>query len=467
MSRKNNHLVIENLDITDIAAEGKSIGKYGGQVVFVSQAIPGDTVDVNVYRKRKNYLEGFVIKYHKYSEKRIDPFCRHFGVCGGCKWQHLPYTEQLSYKQKQVADSLERIGKVRYPALNPILASENQQYYRNKLEYTFSENRWLTDEEVTGNQEILQRKALGFHIPGRFDRVLDIRECHLQADPSNEIREKIRTYALTNNLPFFDQVKLTGFLRNLIIRNTLEGELMIILTFFEEVQDDIQKLLAYIWQEIPGITSLMYAINPKANDTIIDLSIYLYKGRDYITEKFEDLTFRLGPKSFFQTNSLQALNLYRVVREFASLTGNENVYDLYTGTGTIALFLARFCKKVTGIEHIPEAIEDAKKNAGLNAINNVDFVAGDIRDVLTEDFVRQYEKPDVMIIDPPRAGMHAGVVKRINEILPRRIVYVSCNPATQARDIQLLSEHYAVIQVQPVDMFPHTHHVENVVLLEL
>ena len=466
MGRSKKYPLIRQLEIIDFAAEGKSLGKTDGMVVFVPQTIPGDIVDVQVNRKRKNFMEGFVTGFHKYSEDRIKPFCKHFGVCGGCKWQHLPYSEQLKYKQKQVKDSLERIGNVTVSGLLPIIPSDNQRFYRNKLEYTFSENRWLTDEEVKSKSEISDRNALGFHIPGRFDRVLDIHQCYLQPDPSNAIRLKIKEYALKNNLRFFNHVKQQGFLRNLIIRNTTGGEIMVILSFFENKTDEINALMEFIANEFPQLTSLMYAINPKGNDTLYDLDIKLFGGKDYILERFENLSFKIGPKSFFQTNALQALKLYEVARNFAGLTGSEIVYDLYTGTGTIALFIAGNCEKVIGIDNIPEAIADAASNAGENGIGNVSFFVGDLKDVLNSDFILEQGKPDVMIIDPPRAGMHPEVVKSVLVISPERIVYVSCNPATQARDIQLMSETYELRKVQPVDMFPHTHHVENVVLLE-
>lgn len=465
MRSKKKYPRIERLEIIDIAAEGKSIGKHEGLIVFVPQVIPGDIVDVQVNRKRKNFMEGFVVNFHKYSDKRIKPFCEHFGVCGGCKWQHLPYSEQLKYKQKQVTDSLQRIGKVDVQHVSPIIPSDNQVYYRNKLEYTFSENRWLTDEEVKSKNEVTDRNALGFHIPGRFDRILDVKHCYLQTEPSNAIRIAVKNFAVENKLRFFNQVKQEGFLRTLTIRNTIAGELMVILMFFQEIKKDINALLDYICKEFPQITSLMYVINPKGNDTLNDLDIQLYKGRDYIVEEFENLTFKIGQKSFFQTNSLQAIKLYKIARNFAALTGNETVYDLYSGTGTIALFMARQCKKVIGIEYVPEAIEDAKINARENAVDNALFFAGDIKEVLNEAFVKEHGKPEVMIIDPPRAGMHPKVVQQVITILPDRIVYVSCNPATQARDIQLMSEKYELTKVQPIDMFPHTHHVENVVLM--
>ncbi|MBN2215429.1 MAG: 23S rRNA (uracil(1939)-C(5))-methyltransferase RlmD [Bacteroidales bacterium] len=467
MGRKKKYPRLNGLEIIDVAAEGKAIGKYEGMIVFVPQAVPGDVVDVQIIRKRKKYMEGVVINVKKYAEKRVEPFCEHFGVCGGCTWQQLPYPEQLRYKQKQVKDNLERIAKAEIPEMMPVIPSNHLVHYRNKLEYTFSENRWLTEDEVDSGLEITERKALGFHIPGRFDRVLDISHCHLQAEPSNRIRMAVKEYTLRNKYRFFDHTRQEGFLRTLTIRNTLKGEVMVILSFFEDNTGMIRNLMEFILKEFPRITSLFYVINPKGNDTFHDLDMQLYSGSDHIIEEIENLRFKIGPKSFFQTNTLQAIMLYRTARDFARLTGNETVYDLYTGTGTIALLLARYCKKVVGIEYVPEAIEDAKRNAVLNSIVNVNFSAGDIKIVLNDEFIAFHGKPDVMTIDPPRAGMHAGVVNRILKLLPGKIVYVSCNPATQARDIQLLSERYSLKKSQPVDMFPHTHHIENVVLMEL
>jgi 23S rRNA (uracil1939-C5)-methyltransferase len=467
MGRKKKYPLVERLEIVDIAAEGKSIGKHEGMVLFVPQVVPGDVVDVQVLRKRKNYMEGIVTSYHKYSDRRTDPFCEHFGVCGGCKWQQLSYSEQLIYKQKQVTDSLERIAKVEVPEMLPIIPSDEQVYYRNKLEYTFSENRWLSEEEVNSNIEIKDRKALGFHIPGRFDRVLDIHQCHLQAEPSNKIRLAIKDFALRNNFRFFDHARQEGFLRTLTIRNTCKGEMMVILSFYEDKVREIESLMEYIVKKFPLITSLMYVINPKGNDTWHDLDLILYHGRDYITESIGDLQFKIGPKSFFQTNTTQSVKLYSTAKDFARLKGHETVYDLYTGIGTIALFLARHCYHITGIEQIPEAIEDAKNNAVFNSISNASFVAGDIRNVMNDEFLSAHGMPDVMIVDPPRAGMHSDVVEQILNMMPSRVVYVSCNPATQARDIRLMAEKYELKKVRSVDMFPHTHHVENVALLEI
>lgn len=467
MSRSREKPLLQNLLITDIAAEGKAIAKYEGIVVFVSQCVPGDIVDVQIIRKRKRFMEGYPVTFHTYSANRSKPFCKHFGVCGGCKWQHLPYEDQLMYKQKQVADVLERIGKVPALSVLPILASEKQVAYRNKLEFTFSNNRWLTNLEIQSSVQNFERRCLGFHIPGRFDKVLDIEECYLQPEPSNQIREFVKKYALDHNLEFFDLIRQEGLLRNLIIRNNQAGEVMVIFSFFRSDPEIIEKLMQAVASEFPRITSLMYVINPKANDTIADLDVRLFKGKDHLIERMEDLLFRISPKSFFQTNTAQAYNLYSIVREFAGLTGTETVYDLYTGTGTIALFMAGNCRKIIGLEYVSEAINDAVKNAELNRIMNASFYTGDIRDLLNSSFIESHGHPDVIITDPPRNGMHADVIKSILEAAPAKIVYVSCNPATQARDIEMLSIRYRVLKTRPVDMFPFTHHVENVALLEL
>lgn len=458
--------LLENLLITDIAAEGKAIARHEGQVVFVSQCVPGDVVDVQVIRKRKRFMEGYPVKFHAYSPDRENPFCDHFGVCGGCKWQHLPYREQLRFKQQQVVDALERIGKAEVKLIMPIVASDFQKFYRNKLEYTFSHSRWLTSDEIQSGELQIERRALGFHIPGKFDKVLDIVTCYLQPEPSNQIRNFVKQYALENNLEFFDLVQQKGFLRTLMIRNNAAGEVMVVLSFFKRDHALMENLLNVVSNNFPQVASLMYVINPKANDTLNDLDVELFRGQDYLTEKMEDLEFRISPKSFFQTNTRQAYRLYCIAREFAGLTGKETVYDLYTGTGTIALFLARSCRKVVGLEFISEAVEDAKVNAQLNGITNSLFLAGDIRELLTAELMDQHGHPDVIITDPPRTGMHADVIQAIIETCSERIVYVSCNPATQARDIQLLSAHYRLVKSQPVDMFPFTHHVENVALLE-
>ncbi len=465
MGRKKKLPAYQHIEITDIAAEGKSIARIDDMVVFVKDAIPGDIADLQVIRKRKNYREAVVTRYVKYSDDRIDPFCDHFGICGGCKWQHLPYKEQLRYKEKQVLDALQRIGKVTIGKVDPILGAAQTVRYRNKMEYTFSNHRWLTEEETSKEIDISERDALGFHVPGRFDRVVDISNCFLQDEPGNRIRNIARTYAKSKAMSFYDHKTNEGLLRNLIIRITTTGELMVVLS----VQFDDERvygLLEELDKKVKGITSLMYVINPKKNETLYDQDIKVFRGRDHILEKMEGLTFKIGPKSFFQTNTFQALKLYQTASSFAGITSEEIVYDLYTGTGTIANYVASKAKKVIGIESVPEAIEDARINAELNGINNTAFFAGDMRDIFTDAFIAMNGNPDVIITDPPRAGMHQDVVNELLKVAPQRIVYVSCNPATQARDVQLLSEKYGVSRSQAVDMFPHTHHIENVVLLE-
>jgi 23S rRNA (uracil1939-C5)-methyltransferase len=466
LARRKKSIVLENIEITDVAAEGKSLARIENMVLFVPHTVPGDIVDVQVVRKRKRYMEGFTLRFIRYSPIRVDPFCVHFGECGGCRWQNLPYEEQLKYKQKQVTDQFERIGKIRVDDVSPIVPSENQIHYRNKLEYTFSDSRWLTRDEMQSGRTFENRKALGFHIPGRFDKVLDIRECHLQPEPSNAIRTFIRDYALQHDLDFFNLVDQHGFLRTLIIRNSQQGEFMVVVSFFRDDPEAVRQLLEELQKAFPRIASLFYVINPKANDTLTGLEPVLFFGKDHLIEEMEGLKFRIGPKSFYQTNPRQAHTLYKIARDFAGLRGNEIVYDLFTGTGTIALYLANHCARVTGIESVAEAIEDARQNAALNAIGNVFFHTGDCRDILTPAFFAENGNPDVIIVDPPRSGMHADVVKSIAESLPQKIVYVSCNPATQARDIQIMSGSYRVTKMQSVDMFPHTFHVENVALLE-
>lgn len=452
--------------VTDVAAEGKAMGKVDDKVVFVTQAVPGDIVDVQVNKKRRSYYEGFPVKFHHYSDLRVEPFCEHFGVCGGCKWQSLPYAEQLKFKEREVINNLQRIGKVELPEVQSIMGSPAERFYRNKLEFTFSNKRWLSLEEMEREEEVENKNGLGFHIPGMFDKVVDIAQCHLMAEPSNAIRNALREYALANALPFYDLRAKAGFLRTLMIRNTSLGEVMVVLSLFQEDESARKALFDHLIGLFPDVTSWMYVINPKANDTIGDLDIQLYAGRDHIFEEMEGLKFKIGLKSFFQTNSEQALHLYQVAREFAGLSGKEVVYDLYTGTGTIANFVARQAAKVVGIEYVPEAIEDAVVNAKINQIDNTVFMAGDMKDLLTAELFEEHGRPDVIITDPPRAGMHADVVQTILNAAPDKIVYVSCNSATQARDLQLLDVRYRVTRVQPVDMFPHTHHVENVVLLE-
>lgn len=470
MARKKKELpLLEKVTITDVAAEGKAVAKVNELVIFVPYVVPGDVVDLQVKRKKNHYAEAVAVKFHEKSPLRTEPFCSHFGVCGGCKWQCLSYEEQLKYKQKQVFDNLTRIGKVELPEFRPILGSEKTRFYRNKLEFTFSNKRWLTEEEVKQDVKYDQMNAVGFHIPGAFDKVLAIDKCWLQDDISNQIRNAVRDYAYAHDFPFFDLRTQEGLLRNIMIRTSSTGELMVVLQC--KVTDDegrrkMEEILQFMADSFPQITSLMYVINNKCNDTIGDLDVEVFKGNDHIFEEMEGLRFKVGPKSFYQTNSEQAYNLYKVAREFAGLTGNELVYDLYTGTGTIANFVARQARKVVGIEYVPEAIEDAKENSALNGIDNTLFYAGDMKDILTNDFIAEHGRPDVIITDPPRAGMHNDVIDVILAAEPKRIVYVSCNPATQARDLQLLDGKYKVTAVQPVDMFPHTHHVENVVQLE-
>lgn len=466
MGRKKELPVLENVRITDIGAEGNAVARVENLVVFVPMLIPGDVVDLRVIRKRKKYLEGKVLRFREYSPDRIEARCNHFGVCGGCKWQHLPYDLQLKYKEKQVRDSLSRIGKVELPVILPIIGSQEVFHYRNKLEYTFSDKRWLTKEEVESETEFQKEGALGFHIPGLFDKVLDIEECHLQPEPSNSIKNKVREYALKNHLEFFDLREQKGFLRNLVIRNSVEGKVMVIVVLFHEDVEKREGLLNFLSSEFPQISSLQYVINAKKNDSLNDQEPILYKGDDHLIEYMGDLKFRIGPKSFYQTNTWQALELYKVALEFAGLTGNEVVYDLYTGTGTIANFVAGSAHKIIGIEYVDEAVKDAVINSQINSVKNTLFFSGDMKDVLSEQFIATNGKPDVIITDPPRAGMHEDVVKIIAKAGAEKIVYVSCNPSTQARDILLLSEDYYVVSVQPVDMFPHTHHVENVVLLK-
>lgn len=470
MARKKKELpLLEKITITDVAAEGKALAKVNDLVVFVPYVVPGDVVDLQVKRKKNHYAEAVAVKFHEYSPVRAVPFCQHYGICGGCKWQCLPYTEQIKYKQKQVTDNLTRIGKIELPEISPIIGSEKTEFYRNKLEFTFSNKRWLTEEEVKEDVKYDQMNAVGFHIPGAFDKVLAIEKCWLQDDISNQIRNEIRDYAYEHNYSFFNLRSQEGMLRNLMIRTSSTGELMVLLQckIVEESEMDLMKqLLAFVAERFPQITSLLYVVNNKCNDTINDLEVMVFKGNDHIFEEMEGLRFKIGAKSFYQTNSGQAYNLYKVARNFAGLTGKELVYDLYTGTGTIANFVSRQAKKVIGIEYVPEAIEDAKVNSAINGIDNTLFYAGDMKDILTQEFINQHGRPDVIITDPPRAGMHDDVINTILFAEPQRIVYVSCNPATQARDLSLLDAKYKVMAVQPVDMFPHTHHVENVVLLE-
>ena len=470
MARKKKPLpLLENITITGVAAEGKAIAKVDNLVVFVPYAVPGDVVDLQVRRKKHSYAEAEVVKFHRYSEQRATPFCQHFGVCGGCKWQCLPYEEQLRYKQQQVVDNLTRIGKIELPEVSPILGSRHTQCYRNKLEFGFSNKKWLTFEEVASGTKFEVMDAVGFHIPGAFDKILDIDTCYLMDDINNRLRNGIRSYALSHQLTFFDLRAQTGLLRNMMVRTSATGEVMLLLQFcIRSAQEEQQSrdLLAHIHETFPEVTSLLWVNNLKCNDTIGDLEVHTYAGTDFIYETMENLRFKVGPKSFYQTNTEQAYELYKVARHFAGLTGSELVYDLYTGTGTIANFVAHQARQVIGIEYVPEAIEDAKENARINGLDNTLFYAGDMKDILNRDFIDRHGRPDVIITDPPRAVMHTDVVNTILFASPRRIVYVSCNPATQARDLALLDSQYRVVAVQPVDMFPQTHHVENVVLLE-
>lgn len=469
MSRKKKSLpVLENITITDYAAEGKALARVNELVVFVPFAVPGDVVDLQVRRKKHSYCEAEIIRFIKYSERRVKPFCQHFGICGGCKWQNIPYDEQLRMKQKQVYDQLTRIGKVNLPEFNQILGSVKTQSYRNKLEFGCSNRRWLTQDEIASGSDFTQMNAVGFHITGAFDKILPIEKCWLMDDLQNKIRNAIRDYAYEHDIVFYDIRRQCGLLRDIMVRNSDTGEWMVLIQFhYEKDEDEViaKNLLQHIADSFPEITSLLYVNNQKGNDTFNDLNIEVFKGNDYIYETMDGLTFKVGAKSFYQTNTKQAYYLYSVVRDFANLTGNELVYDLYTGTGTIANFVSRYAKRVIGIEYVPEAIEDAIINSEINNISNTLFFAGDMKDILTESFISENGTPDIIITDPPRAGMHPDVVQTIIKTAPKRIVYVSCNPATQARDLSLLDDLYEVVAVQPVDMFPHTPHVENVVLL--
>lgn len=467
MRRKSSQerLVFNDIEIIDIAEEGKGVGKTDDLVLFVEKAIPGDVVDVELLRKKKSFGEGRIQTLKKASEHRVEPFCEHFGVCGGCKWQHMTYDAQLLFKQQSVENALTRIGKVDTSSMEPILASGQTEYYRNKLEYTFSNKKWLTS--VDDNVDGMNMDALGFHVPGRFDKILNVNHCYLQEDPSNVLRNSVREFAIANDISFYDLRGHSGVLRNLIIRISSTGELMVIVVFAYPEEGQVELLMSFIQEKFPSITSLLYIINQKKNDTIFDQEIEIYNGRDFIYEEMEGLKFKVGPKSFYQTNSAQAYELYKITRDFAGLSGHELVYDLYTGAGTIANFVAKYAKEVIGVEYVPSAIEDAKINSEINGVKNTKFYAGDMKDVLTAHFIAQHGKPDVVITDPPRAGMHTDVVTRLLEMEAPKIVYVSCNAATQARDLTLLAEKYDVVRIKPVDMFPHTQHVENVVLLKL
>ena len=467
MRRKNKRQVFENVEVVDAGAKGKTIGKApDGRVIFLTNTVPGDVVDVQTTKKRKAYFEGVATAFHSYSDKRVEPQCEHFGVCGGCKWQDMGYEHQLFYKQQEIENNLKRIGHLELPETSPILGSEEQYFYRNKMEFSFSDSRWMTLEEIQSDKEITDRDALGFHIPGMWDKILDIKKCHLQQDPSNALRLETRDFAIKNGLTFFNPRHQHGELRSLMIRTASTGELMVMIQFHDDNQTNREAILNHLKETFPEITSLLYVINQKQNDTIYDQEIICFSGRDHIFEEMEGLKFKINAKSFYQTNSAQAYELYKLTREFADLKGDELVYDLYTGTGTIAQFVAKKAKKVVGIESVPEAIEDAKANAERNKIDNVDFFVGDMRNVFNQEFIDTHGTPDVIITDPPRVGMHKDVVQQILNIAPEKVVYVSCNSATQARDLELMKEAYKVIKVQPVDMFPQTHHVENIVLLK-
>lgn len=469
MGRKNtDKIVFHQIQVLDAGAKGVSVAKApDGKVIFIPNVVPGDVVDVQTFKKRKAYYEGKAVKFHELSEHRIEPICDHFGVCGGCKWQNMKYSQQLYYKQNEVKNHLQRIGKVELPEFETILGSEKQFFYRNKMEFSFSNSRWLTEKEIGSSEDLGNRNALGFHIPKMWDKILDIQKCHLQEDPSNAIRNEIRAFANEHNMAFFNPREHSGLLRTVMIRTVSTGEIMVLIQFFEDDQKNRELILDHLYEKFPQITSLQYVVNGKQNDTIYDQDIKLYKGRDYILEEMEGLKFSINAKSFYQTNSDQAYELYKITRDFAGLTGNETVYDLYTGTGTIAQFVSKKAKKVIGVESVPEAILDAKANAERNNITNCEFFVGDMKVVFNEAFIAQHGKPDVIITDPPRDGMHAAVVDQILKIAPKKVVYVSCNSATQARDLALMDEKYKVTRVRPVDMFPQTHHVENVVLLEL
>ncbi|MGL2965769.1 23S rRNA (uracil(1939)-C(5))-methyltransferase RlmD [Flavobacterium sp. XGLA_31] len=468
MGRKQtNKVIFENITVLDAGAKGVSVAKAPeGQVIFIPNVVPGDVVDIQTLKKRKAYFEGKAIKFHSYSEHRTTPVCEHFGACGGCKWQNMKYDRQLFYKNQEVQNNLKRIGKIELPDFEPILGSEKQFFYRNKMEFGFSDTRWLTEKEIQSGDDLAKKNALGFHIPRMWDKILDIEKCHLQQDPSNAIRNEIKRFATENGMTFFNARNHEGLLRTLMIRTASTGEIMVLIQFYQEDKAQRELLLNHIDETFPQITSLQYVINSKANDTLYDQDIKLYKGRDYILEEMEGLQFSINAKSFYQTNSDQAYELYKITREFAGLTGNEVVYDLYTGTGTIAQFVSKKAKKVIGVEAVPEAIADAKENAKRNNITNCEFYVGDMKNVFNDDFIAHHGQPDVVITDPPRDGMHKDVVEQLLKIGAAKIVYVSCNSATQARDLALMDEHYKVTRVRPVDMFPQTHHVENVVLLE-
>ncbi|MCX6291867.1 MAG: 23S rRNA (uracil(1939)-C(5))-methyltransferase RlmD [Bacteroidetes bacterium] len=466
MNKIRNGDILESVTITDAASEGMGIARQEGLVLFVERGVPGDVADIRVFRNKKNFAEASILKLQKPSEHRVDPPCEHFGICGGCKWQMMEYGQQLFYKQKQVEDVLQRVGKVELPVVSPIIGSAKTEFYRNRLDFTFSNKRWLTKEEKEAGVSP-EENVIGFHVPQRFDKILDIRKCFLQDELTNTIRNGVRNFANENHFSFNDVTAQEGYLRNLVLRSSTTGEWMVIVVFRSDEKESREKIMNYIAGEFPQVTSLLYMINPKKNDTLFDLDVHVFKGHDHITEQMEGYRFKISAKSFYQTNSLQAYELYKAARSFAELRGTELVYDLYTGTGTIACFVSKQARHVIGIDYIPDAILDAQENAKNNNVNNVSFFAGDIKNTLNDSFISEHGKPDVIITDPPRSGMHEAVVKKIVELEPARVVYVSCNPSTQARDINLMSEKYVVEKLQPVDMFPHTTHVENVALLKL
>lgn len=467
MRKKTDKIVFENVEVLDAGAKGVSVAKApDGKIIFIPNVVPGDVVDVQTFKKRKAYYEGKAVNFHSFSEDRIEPICEHFGACGGCKWQNMKYEKQLFYKHQEVYNNLKRIGKIDLPEFEPILGSKEQFFYRNKMEFSFSNARWLTEEEVKSGEDLVRENALGFHIPKMWDKILDINKCYLQPDPSNDIRNSVREFANANNMEFFNPREQSGFLRSLMIRTAGTGELMIVIQFFKEDVEKRELLLNFLLQKFPNVTSLQYIINGKANDTIYDQEVICFHGREYIIEEMEGLKFSINAKSFYQTNPEQAFELYSITRDFAGLTGEETVYDLYTGTGTIAQFVSKKAKKVIGVEAVPEAIADAKINAERNNITNCEFFVGDMKNVFNDEFIAQHGQPDIIITDPPRDGMHKDVVDMLLKVAPKRIVYVSCNSATQARDLALMDQMYKVVRVRPVDMFPQTHHVENVVLLE-
>jgi 23S rRNA (uracil1939-C5)-methyltransferase len=467
MARKRKKILLENITVADAGAKGKAVTRLdNGLVVFIEGAVPGDVCDVLVHKKRRSFMEGKPVKFHSYSELRREAVCEHFGLCGGCKWQFMDYKHQLHFKQKEVEDALTRLGGVDIPPIQDILGCQEEFRYRNKMDFAFTNRRWITEAERDSGEDIIQRNGVGFRVSGFWDKVIDLNECHLQAEPSNAIRKAARDYALANELDFFDIAEKEGFLRNLMIRMSSTGEIMLLFQFFYEDQEKREGLLQHIADTFPEVSSLLYCINPKGNETIFDLDIITFKGNDCIYEEMEGLKFKIGPKSFYQTNSAQAYELYKITRDFAGIDAEDLVYDLYTGTGTIAQFVAKQAKQVVGVESVPEAIAAAKENAANNGIENCTFYVGDMKEVFTEDFIKENGQPDVIITDPPRDGMHKKVVGQILDVAPKKVVYVSCNPATQARDLALMNEHYKVTKVQPVDMFPQTFHVENVVLLE-